>query len=357
MGPGNCDITKQIDRDKEIRLFLTHSHSDHINGIKFFWKDNFKQIKEIIVPLCQNEIVLIAKAILNLKGLNSAVDCGEFINDLEKIVNGQIFLRQITNGMNGPMLSFAYDGQYYCGHLKCLNPPLSLESYNWLAEVEQEDINLVIDKLFSKGFAERLKGYFTYPNKYKYHEEPYFSEITLWETSERNEREITYDGRNFVLDFIMINLQYMQEFNDNPTRKRLRKVCSKFNEKVHDTCIVLRADYEESFLLTGDASKEVFRRLIDKREDITATYLKMPHHGSIQNMDVDILKTISPQKAIISHGNGKFGRAKDSHPNMEVLQMLQKENVDILLTNDVVKNDMVVMKKENHCEDLIVEMM
>ena len=49
VGPGNLDITKQIDKNKKIHLILTHSHTDHINGLKFFWKDSFSQIEEIIV--------------------------------------------------------------------------------------------------------------------------------------------------------------------------------------------------------------------------------------------------------------------------------------------------------------------
>ena len=54
---------------------------------------------------------------------------------------------------------------------------------------------------------------------------------------------------------------------------------------------------------------------------------------------------------IISHDNRRFGRAKDSHPNQEVLDLLQSEHVNILITNDVVKNGIIVMQKQRHSQD------
>lgn len=357
VGPGNLDITKQIDKNKKIHLILTHSHTDHINGLKFFWKDSFSQIEEIIVPFCQNEIMLIAKAILNLRGMNMAVDCNEFIHDLEEMINGQIFLKQISRQIGGPSITYAYEGQDYCAHLECLNPPVDMEINNWIDEMEEEDISQVLENLFEENFAEHLKRYMSSSNKYAYLESPYFMDITLRGKEDRILQEYEYNRTNFVLDFIMSNYKIMQEFNENPTRGRLRKVHCQFQGKVHDTCIVLRAEYENTFLFTGDASKRVFKRLMKKGKDIKATYLKVSHHGSVQNIDLHILRAINPKTAIISHGNRSFGRAKDFHPNIKVLEMLQKENVKILLTNDVIKNNVVVMKKANHCQDAFVEIM
>ena len=96
---------------------------------------------------------------------------------------------------------------------------------------------------------------------------------------------------------------------------------------------------QKSMLLTGDASKKVFKRLIrENPKSISAYYLKMPHHGSRHNMDEAILDSIKPRTAIISHNNGHFGKAKDSHPNQEVLDMLADRNIKLLITNDVIKN-------------------
>lgn len=71
-------------------------------------------------------------------------------------------------------------------------------------------------------------------------------------------------------------------------------------------------------------------------------------------MNHKILQYIKPKAAIISHDNGHFGASKDTHPNQEILELLQKEKVRILLTNDVVKNNMVIMKRSSHSKDRYV---
>ena len=114
---------------------------------------------------------------------------------------------------------------------------------------------------------------------------------------------------------------------------------------------------DETMLLTGDASKKVFKRLIQERKDISASYLKMPHHGSKHNMNKKILKEIDPKVAIISHDNGHFGTAKDTHPNQEILELLQKEKIEILITNDIRKDNMIIMEKDKHSTDPYVKIM
>lgn len=110
-----------------------------------------------------------------------------------------------------------------------------------------------------------------------------------------------------------------------------------------------------SFLLTGDASKKVFKRLIHNNVKIESTCLKVPHHGSKHNLSNKILSCINPEVAIISHNNGRFGKAKDSLPNQEILDMLMKRNTKILITNDVIKNGKIIMKRKNHCSDSYIE--
>lgn len=64
---------------------------------------------------------------------------------------------------------------------------------------------------------------------------------------------------------------------------------------------------------------------------------------------------INSEVAIISHDNGRFGKAKDSHPHQEILDMLMKRNTKILITNDVIKNGKIIMKRKNHCSDSYIE--
>jgi beta-lactamase superfamily II metal-dependent hydrolase len=52
---------------------------------------------------------------------------------------------------------------------------------------------------------------------------------------------------------------------------------------------------------------------------------------------------MGPECAIISHGNAKFGRSKDAHPNKEVIDLLRKKNVYIFLTNDIVKDGKTIL--------------
>ncbi|MHB1678813.1 MAG: ComEC/Rec2 family competence protein, partial [Sulfuriferula sp.] len=103
-----------------------------------------------------------------------------------------------------------------------------------------------------------------------------------------------------------------------------------------------RSDYHESnketYLLTGDADKSVFNRLIKTKPQILkADVLKVPHHGSKHNLNKKIVKHVSPKIAIISHGNGKFGKATDPHPNREVIKILTNCGVATYYTNDVIK--------------------
>ena len=79
------------------------------------------------------------------------------------------------------------------------------------------------------------------------------------------------------------------------------------------------------WLFTGDIDETVFARLISSKVDISAKYLKVPHHGSRMNLSLQVLKSINPEVAIISHNNGRHGRSKDTHPHTEVIDMLDQE--------------------------------
>lgn len=121
LGPGKNDITRNITDDEKVHIFLTHHDNDHLEGLRFFI-GKMDQISEITVPLYQNEITLIARAILNLKGISSSRDCNEFIRALEEIVKNQVVVKSLVEGRaSRPRLSFAYEGKYFCNHIECLN--------------------------------------------------------------------------------------------------------------------------------------------------------------------------------------------------------------------------------------------
>ena len=76
--------------------------------------------------------------------------------------------------------------------------------------------------------------------------------------------------------------------------------------------------------------------------------MKVPHHGSKHSLDEDIFNYINPEYAIISHGNAKFGRNKDAHPNKEVVDLLQRKKVRIFPTNDIVKDGKIILARRKY---------
>lgn len=96
------------------------------------------------------------------------------------------------------------------------------------------------------------------------------------------------------------------------------------------------------FLFTGDADTFVFERLMSQKVSLSAGILKVPHHGSRENLSARVLNAISPDHAIISHGNGKFGRSRDTHPHHEVIDLLDLHGIESHYTNAVVKQGKVI---------------
>ena len=354
LGTGKNDVTKYMDPDKDIHIFLTHHDSDHIGGLHYF-ADKFDKVKEIIVPFYQNEITLLAKAILNLKGMSSSRECGEYINSLNDIENNQLYLKYLNE--QGIFLKFAYQGKYFDKHLECLNPPFLIDTYNWLYSIDDNRLENVFNELFTDDFANMLRIYI----RAMRNEMDEFDSEEIRKNYFFIENDNLYDPRvlpgkaNFVLDFIFNNIVLLRRFNYESTRKNMRKIYNKYIKCTHDVSLVFMIYHQNNrILMAGDASKKVFNRLITEGENIEAEYIKIPHHGSKKNIDAGILSAINPSVAIISHNNRQFGRCKDTHPHKEVLDMLRNGGVRVLLTNDVKKNGIIYMEKKKHQIDKIV---
>lgn len=347
LGPGNVDITKEA-KDDEIDIFLTHHHHDHMDGLRYFIGNKFYRIKNIYVPDYLNELTFIAKAILNLKGIKSAKDCLEFINELNDIVDNYNFLESLSESRH---IQVCHQGDTFYGSMKCLNPPQYLDVYKWIEECDENEMKELFNTLFESEFADELIEYV-----YRYSHIDNEEDRMMYENIYNKDENNHISRRNYVVDFIMRNRELLMAFHHKPTRKRLSKIYRQYIKCCHDTCLVLRCEEKNfSFLLTGDASKKVFKRLICSDELIYSQYLKVPHHGSKKNLTNKILSCINPKVAIISHNNGRFGKAKDSLPNQEILDMLMKRNTKILITNDVIKNGKIIMKRKNHCSDSYIE--
>lgn len=101
-------------------------------------------------------------------------------------------------------------------------------------------------------------------------------------------------------------------------------------EETNDTSIVLRVDHgENSFLFTGDAETVAEKDILDYGADVSATVLKVGHHGSDTSTCYQWLREVSPQYAVIQVGEGNtYG-----HPHESVLSRLRDAGVTVYRTD------------------------
>ncbi len=93
----------------------------------------------------------------------------------------------------------------------------------------------------------------------------------------------------------------------------------------NDTSIVAELVFNDiSFLFTGDISKK-----IEKQLSVDSNILKVAHHGSKTSTCLEFLQTVSPDIAVISVGENRWG-----HPHPEVLANLEKFGIQVLTTRN-----------------------
>lgn len=90
-------------------------------------------------------------------------------------------------------------------------------------------------------------------------------------------------------------------------------------ESINDGSIILKITYEDtSFLFTGDAEYLAEKAVIESGADLSATVLKVGHHGSDTSSSYQFLRKVNPEVAIISVGtDNEYG-----HPTETVLSRL-----------------------------------
>ena len=101
-------------------------------------------------------------------------------------------------------------------------------------------------------------------------------------------------------------------------------------DSMNDMSIVVRIVYgETSFLFTGDTEWDAEHDLVDSGYDLSATLLKVPHHGSDTSSSYVFLREVMPEYAIISVGDGNsYG-----HPSEAVLSRLHDAESQIFRTD------------------------
>ena len=94
----------------------------------------------------------------------------------------------------------------------------------------------------------------------------------------------------------------------------------------NDTSIVLKITYgETSFLFTGDAERTAEADILDAGYDLSATVLKVGHHGSDTRTSYPFLREIMPEYAVIQVGKyNSYG-----HPTEDTLSRLRDADVKV----------------------------
>ena len=98
---------------------------------------------------------------------------------------------------------------------------------------------------------------------------------------------------------------------------------------LNDTSIVLKITYgDTSFLFTGDAERDEEQSILAQNYDLSATVLKVGHHGSGDSTTYPFLREIMPEYGIISVGENNYG-----HPTEETLSRLRDADVKVYRTD------------------------
>lgn len=101
-------------------------------------------------------------------------------------------------------------------------------------------------------------------------------------------------------------------------------------EETNDTSIVLKVQLGDvSFLFTGDAEHEAEEAMLYAGVDLSATVLKVGHHGSDTSTSYPFLRAVMPKYAVISVGEGNdYG-----HPTEEALSKLRDVKAELYRTD------------------------
>jgi len=100
--------------------------------------------------------------------------------------------------------------------------------------------------------------------------------------------------------------------------------------KLHDndqSCVLRISAGNQHVLLTGDIEKRSEQRLLDKHPDqLPASLLVVPHHGSSSSSHVEFISSVLPDYAVFTSGyRNRFG-----HPKPEVQQRYRDSGAELL---------------------------
>jgi competence protein ComEC len=102
-------------------------------------------------------------------------------------------------------------------------------------------------------------------------------------------------------------------------------------EETNDASVTIKVRYgATSFLLSGDLSRWGEYRILDEHQErLTATVVKLGHHGSQTSSSERWLTELEPDIVVVSAGkNNKYG-----HPHQEVMDLLDRLHIKSVRTD------------------------
>ena len=114
-------------------------------------------------------------------------------------------------------------------------------------------------------------------------------------------------------------------------------------EDINNSSLILKLVYKNtSFLFTGDTTKEVEEKLLDK--ELKSNVLKVSHHGSNDASSANFLVKVHPEYAIISVGKEN----EYYHPHQVTIDKLERLNTKIYRTD--LEGTIIVTSDGNNIE-------
>ena len=101
---------------------------------------------------------------------------------------------------------------------------------------------------------------------------------------------------------------------------------------VNDNSVVIKLAYgDKSYLFMGDAEEGAEEYMMDTYDDLDIDIIKVGHHGSDNSLTQEFLDATTPEKAVISVGDGNsYG-----HPTQSTLDLLSRNNIEVLRTDKI----------------------
>lgn len=299
-GPSAAKVADRIGEDT-LAVLVTHSHADHIGGLARVLRT--KAISELFVPYYLPEIARI----------------NHYLRQFSTVKLKELNWQRLWKEHIIPVA----EGDKLCDHLSVLNPPRHPNQFifkNERSELEILDALNILRELKIELPREEIVNYST----------PLFPPRQDVESN-----EYRFLARQFVHRFFSSLAESLRQKQPGSIPYEIN---SQIELAANQVSIVFRfEDHCGTWLFTGDADEAVFDRLISQGTDITAKYLKVPHHGSRGNLTRTILQKITPEYAIVSHNNRAFGRSLDPHPHHEIIDLLDRCGVQTYYTNPVIK--------------------